>query len=301
DIMQNINRDVISNIHTEHYLTGFLGIIDLLTNTITFTRASHPQPIVVRRSGEIFTLTSSGTFIGMVENPQYQQQSFTFEKGDRLYLFTDGIYEIVEKNNTRKHRFGYRNFSDIVASCNSLAIDEIIPAIQERLSQFSYEDDYTLIVAEFTSSGLKESLCKRAGFDPLDSAVQMIIFQRFVEGLAQFGRIYECMQERLFGEDEIHHVKICLNELVFNALEHGNKNDPKKSVTVIFSVTAARATVAVIDEGEGFSLGAMMDPTKLENLNKDKGRGLYLIQKCADSLELKGTGNCVVFTKNKRT
>lgn len=140
-----INSDLFKNIQTNHYLTCFLGIFDLEQHTLTFSRAGHPVPVVIRKDGTVHQLNSKGTFAGVIEDAAFDELTFNYQQGDRLYLFTDGIYEIQRENETY---YGYDNFIKMLAEVNRLPFDEIIPAIKERFSQYTYNDDYTLLVIE---------------------------------------------------------------------------------------------------------------------------------------------------------
>ena len=96
DLLSSINNDLLNNIHTGHYLTCFWGIFDLEKNTLTFSRAGHPIPVLIKNNGAVIPLKSTGTFIGLISDIQFEQQMVSFEKGDRFYIFTDGIYEVLE-------------------------------------------------------------------------------------------------------------------------------------------------------------------------------------------------------------
>lgn len=71
---------------------------------------------------------------------------------------------------------------------------------------------------------------------------------------------------------------IALTEAVNNAIVHGNRNDP--SLMVRYSVACRDDGVhcVVDDEGEGFELDEVADPTDPINLLSDGGRGIFLIR-----------------------
>ncbi|MBD3344551.1 MAG: SpoIIE family protein phosphatase [Chitinivibrionales bacterium] len=150
-LFDRMNKDLLHNIHTGHYVTSFWGVIDLTDNSITYARAGHPKPVVISEQQDLNILSASGTFLGIIDNPEYEQNTYHFQKGDRLYLFTDGIYEVMgEQQEHKKGVLGYKKFQDILLSCNQLPFPKVIPGIEQQLCQYIYEDDYTLIVIEFT-------------------------------------------------------------------------------------------------------------------------------------------------------
>lgn len=149
-LLSNINKDLLDNIHTSHYLTCFWGIIDTSTNILTYSRAGHPLPVVLKRDGSVQQLNSAGTFIGILENAVYDVSSVQLEKNDRIFLFTDGIYDVLERNENNEETLGYDRFVEILSTCNCLPFNKILSTVQQKLSDYSYQDDYTLITIEIT-------------------------------------------------------------------------------------------------------------------------------------------------------
>jgi serine/threonine-protein kinase RsbW len=79
-------------------------------------------------------------------------------------------------------------------------------------------------------------------------------------------------------------VLLGLSEAVSNSIIHGNKNDCSKKVFISFLYQEKKLIISVKDEGSGFSIDNVEDPTQLENIKKESGRGLFLIQNIADEV-----------------
>jgi serine/threonine-protein kinase RsbW len=71
-----------------------------------------------------------------------------------------------------------------------------------------------------------------------------------------------------------------------NAVVHGNRYNAKKHVHFKVLKGTGRLTIVIRDEGEGFELSALPDPLAEENLLRQSGRGLLLIQAFMDELEV---------------
>ena len=86
-------------------------------------------------------------------------------------------------------------------------------------------------------------------------------------------------------------VLIALDEAIVNAIKHGNKCDPAKAVHIVaeFSVDGVRFIVA--DEGAGFELEKVPDPTEPCRLLEPSGRGLLLINHIMDEVRFNQCGN----------
>jgi serine/threonine-protein kinase RsbW len=96
-------------------------------------------------------------------------------------------------------------------------------------------------------------------------------------------------------------VPVALSEALPNAILRGNGHDHRKHVRVRASVDRVRLVLDVIDEGEGFDFDACMDdPTLPENLDREDGRGLFLMQQLMDRVErFQDSGNVVRLTLSR--
>ena len=101
------------------------------------------------------------------------------------------------------------------------------------------------------------------------------------------------------AEDKVSEAKIIVAEAVINALEHAGAKNP--SVRVEFTMTPKELVIFVRDYGDGFSPGAVEDPTietKLGAQNK-RGWGLKLMRSLSDDfrIESNNTGTRITIRK----
>lgn len=90
-------------------------------------------------------------------------------------------------------------------------------------------------------------------------------------------------------------VKLCVNEAMINAIVHGNKSNVNKEVSLIINYERKRLKVTVIDQGNGFDVGDVPDPTCEENIKKESGRGVYIIKSLAKDLHYDRKENSLQF------
>jgi serine/threonine-protein kinase RsbW len=97
-------------------------------------------------------------------------------------------------------------------------------------------------------------------------------------------------------------VPVALTEALSNAILRGNREDPAKHVHVRASVTTRQLVMEVKDEGRGFDIDkCTRDPTRPENVEREDGRGLFLMRSLMDSVErYDADGNVVRLTLNRR-
>ena len=63
-----------------------------------------------------------------------------------------------------------------------------------------------------------------------------------------------------------------------NAIIHGNREDPRKHVHVNCRREPDEVSIAVKDEGKGFDINNVTDPTAPENIRSVHGRGIHIIK-----------------------
>jgi serine/threonine-protein kinase RsbW len=93
-----------------------------------------------------------------------------------------------------------------------------------------------------------------------------------------------CQRARC-SEDEEYWLVTAVREAVANAVRHGNKQDPDTVVRVAYAIEDSTITIRVEDEGQGFDLAEVPDPTAPENLLRPNGRGIFYMQQFMNTVE----------------
>ena len=91
-------------------------------------------------------------------------------------------------------------------------------------------------------------------------------------------------------------LRTALAEALTNAIAYGNRHDPSKLVRVRVEIAADAVRVHVRDDGDGFDPTAIPDPTLPENLEREDGRGLFVLRHLVDQVSFNAKGNAVCLT-----
>ncbi len=102
--------------------------------------------------------------------------------------------------------------------------------------------------------------------------------------------VKKVLQEAKIPARAMHKIMLAISEAFTNALIHGNKYNPEKTIEIRLSVNNKAVTADVIDEGlcDMKALSNGKSPTSSD----EGGRGIDLIEKMADEFEVR---------KNNRT
>jgi len=104
-------------------------------------------------------------------------------------------------------------------------------------------------------------------------------------------QLVDNISEKLnIGDEQYGNVLVCIVEAVSNAIQHGNKNDVTKIVLLSYKYADGKLVFTVEDEGPGFDLDKVPDPTLPENVENIKGRGVFLIRHLSDELKFENRG-----------
>lgn len=87
-------------------------------------------------------------------------------------------------------------------------------------------------------------------------------------------------------EESRHRLGMAVRESMVNAVVHGNRYSSEKSVVLRIAREPGRLVVLIADEGEGFELSSVPDPLAQENLLRQSGRGILLIQAFVDEFHV---------------
>jgi len=102
-----------------------------------------------------------------------------------------------------------------------------------------------------------------------------------------------------WAEHDVFSVRLAMEEALINAIKHGNHYDPAKTVEVTCQIFPDRIRIEISDQGKGFDLAAVPDPTDPDNLESPCGRGIMLMRSFMSRVEFSETGNRVLLERER--
>ncbi|MBD3316002.1 MAG: SpoIIE family protein phosphatase [Chitinivibrionales bacterium] len=296
-VLERVNGDIIRAAGASFAISAFVAYLDLHNNKLTYTTAEHPcQMVYCKHDASLRHLSTPGTKLGTTKDAYFEDESIYLSPGDRVFVFSDGVYELFEKNGD-SHQI---EALAAILSGEDASVGELMNKLEKRYETKAAEqvirDDVSAMGFEILTQSRKNQIKEKLGFyrdDPV--YLQFISYYEEMDGVA--GVILKEMDVAGFPDETIRKMKISLTELLANAIGHGNNEDHSLKVTIGHIVNREVATVSIMDEGDGFDPQALPDPTLPENLIKDHGRGLYIVNNYVDELEHNERGNRVLIRK----
>lgn len=136
---------------TGAFITAFYAVLNPGTGELTYARAGHNPPRLVR-GGRVASLDATGALpLGIVEEQAYEQASARLEPGDLLLLYTDGITEAMapRTGNDDPRLFGIDRLDALLLDCGAENAAGCVERIRAEVAAFRggapQADDQTLI------------------------------------------------------------------------------------------------------------------------------------------------------------
>ena len=133
--------------------------------------------------------------------------------------------------------------------------------------------------------------------DPASTRLQVLAIHTMDEMNPVISRILDAMVQIGYSEKDCFGARLSLEEAIVNALRHGNRGDPLKTVHIRFAVSDRQIVAEVEDEGPGFNPYAIPNPLAPENLERPGGRGVFLMRHYMTTVHFNDRGNCVHMCK----
>lgn len=132
---------------------------------------------------------------------------------------------------------------------------------------------------------------------PVHEQFEVVIPSDTEAGQAVQERIVSRIEALNFSMRDVFGVRLALEEALVNAIKHGNGMSPDKTVRVNCLIEDDLLRVEIEDQGPGFCMEDVPDPTDDENLERPCGRGIMLMRSFMTKVEYNSTGNLVVLEK----
>ena len=96
EVLRNVNRLLLEVGQEDMFVTVFYGVLDRPNSRLTYARAGHDHPFVLRDGG-VSALDGRGMALGLFNAPLFSvsEETLTLRPGDRLVLYTDGLTDVI--------------------------------------------------------------------------------------------------------------------------------------------------------------------------------------------------------------
>src|SRR5579862_590144 len=104
EVLNGLNKVFQMDRHQDMYFTLWYGVYDKAKRQLSYANGGHPPALLVGNQPgapeEIATLSQPGAIVGAFPEMVYESQTVDAPESSRLYVFSDGIYEVTRPDGT---------------------------------------------------------------------------------------------------------------------------------------------------------------------------------------------------------
>jgi serine phosphatase RsbU (regulator of sigma subunit) len=146
EVMKNLNQKMAGQkLSGYQFVTCCYCLLNLKTGQLTFARAGHPYPILLRPGQPPQQLETRGSLLGIFDNAEFIQQTVQLQSGDRLLLYSDGAESLIGRLHDKQ---GFQ-YTDEFLAMQDGSITEIVDRLNDMASNRQVNpaeiDDLTVI------------------------------------------------------------------------------------------------------------------------------------------------------------
>ncbi|MBO9999363.1 MAG: SpoIIE family protein phosphatase [Cyanobacteria bacterium SID2] len=142
-----------SHFYEEKYFTIWYGVYDTKNRELVYASAGHPPALLISGTPNtipnVQQLNTPSLPIGMFPDIEYESKRCFIEPSSQLYVFSDGVYEIPQPNDTVWGLDAFANWLACARERNSSHLDSILEHIKQLAPNRILDDDLSLLQLTF--------------------------------------------------------------------------------------------------------------------------------------------------------
>ncbi|MGL1892779.1 MAG: SpoIIE family protein phosphatase [Spirochaetaceae bacterium] len=291
--VEMVNIDIQDYITSDQYPVMFVSVYDSTEMKFYYCSANGEHPYLIRNGEAELVPRAPGMHLGYDEKSSYHVKSIDLKNNDILFFYSDAIIEIKdaswERSNDKILRQQLCKMGNNLKKDN----DDIMRFVNKTTGTTILDDDLSLIYMQ-----VKTPLVYNSVINSIKSVPREIEVLR--QNLISYDYEYDDCQQAL----------IAYNELLVNAVVHGNKENTTLSVNIQYLLTCKDITINIEDQGSGFNQDDIPDPTDFDRLSillesdneeaYSHGRGVWMIKRFMDEVVFENGGSLASVVKNKK-
>ncbi len=146
----NVNNQLCEGNEQNMFVTAWMGVLEISTGKFTFVNAGHNAPILKAKDDYSWLKSKPGFVLGGMEDIKYSQNEIFLKPGDRIFLYTDGITEAINKD---EEAFGEERLFKAINKKGSSEISNVLDSVKNKIDIFVGDldqfDDITMLILEY--------------------------------------------------------------------------------------------------------------------------------------------------------
>ena len=289
DVITTANNVLCEDNSADMFVTLWIGALNTETGELSYINAGHCKPLHKRSDGEFEYLSERPDFVvAGEEDVPYHCRTLTLKKGDALFLYTDGVTEAVNSEDTL---YGEERLKETLSRAESKTAESICACVSGDISDYSKNapqtDDITMLAVMYNGSRIFEEMTIDADFSQLEDLYSFIKRQ-----LKSCG----------FDNKAVAQFSIIADEICANIVRYAYPDKKGKlTASVTFDPASNEAALTFTDNGIPFNpLNAPEPDVENAEDREEGGLGIFLVRKFSDRLQYEYTDDKNILTIIKK-
>ncbi len=150
-VLYTVNNQLCEGNDESLFVTAWIGVVNLKTGEVEFADAGHEFPLLIHTDGTVEEIHPEKKRLPLaaMEEMTYSMDKFTLQKGDKLFLYTDGVPEATSADN---ELFGMERLTEVLKNRGSEKPEMLLRAVRASVDLFVGDapqfDDLTMLCFE---------------------------------------------------------------------------------------------------------------------------------------------------------
>ena len=290
EVLEFVNNRICEHNKAEMFVTVWLGILEISTGKVIAANAGHDNPAIIKNTGVgDFISTKRGLVVGAMEGSKYQNFEINLEKGDKLFLFTDGVPEATDAS---KQMFTLKRTGETLCTLHEKDPKTIIEGMEVALKEFVGDapqfDDTTMLCIEYKGAAYKNHRTFTIAADIDNLPVVLKNTEDFLE-------------DKGASPKALNQLSIAIEEVFANVAHYAYP--PKTGeCTIDLNVKDKVFSITFTDQGTPYNPLEKDDPdvTLSAEERKEGGLGIFMAKKLMDNIAYEHKDGQNILTLEKK-
>ncbi len=265
EVFERVNEELYEGNDSCMFVSAFMGMINIKTGEFEYVNAGHPHPFLDLGKGYKLLDVKNNIVLGVKKNAQFASQKVNLKKGNRIFVYTDGV---TEAENKKFAFYGEDRLGKILAKKAEDTLKTVMVDLKLFTAGHSQSDDITML--EFVYLGQEESkMSIKAEITKLDEVLSFV----------------QTDMERLGIESQKRFKMVMAAEEVFSNI--ALYASAVSEVDIKSNIKDGAYFITFSDDGKKYNPLTREDPNISVPIEEREvgGLGIFIVKKVADILE----------------
>ena len=146
EIFDRVNTQLCEGNDAGLFVTCWMGILTLSTGELRYVNAGHTPPVLCRNGKYEYTVSRPNLMLAGMEGTVYKEYKAQLNKGDKLFVYTDGV---TEATNASNELYGEERLLKALQGTTELSTKDVLKAVRKDIDNFVQDapqfDDITML------------------------------------------------------------------------------------------------------------------------------------------------------------